>query len=517
MHSRKPIYALLVVGAILTAALTFFPYTLTVVERAGRRVTDAVHDRLPQATTQPAPQAADVPPPPAELPRFDVALWYSSRGEEPEKQGVLIESWDGQRVYASHNADTGFNPASLVKLTTTLYALRQLGPDYRFETHVYADGTIDPKSKELQGSIYLVGDDPSFTDYGAVLVAQELKARGVERVRDGVYVSPSFSFNFNQKPDDSAKNVADVMKLKQRETGVADPPKGQELFVVRSNPLREILLYMNAHSNNFVADHIGAKLGGPPAVVQFLVNELKLPADQVYLETNSGLYTNRMTPRGIITVVRALAEEAARRGMKLEDLLAVADCDHGTLRKRMDGTGYECAVVGKTGTLTTTDGGMSNLAGIVNTQDAGPILFAILAQGNRIWEHKQMADQLLAEVVRDHPAAPVFDRDAQRRNLLPSSGLQADPQMYTRGMELAKNEREKQEKDDEQDDAADSKSRSKKGRADAEHGEAKSSAKDDRRSKSNAEGERQSKSSAKADRQSRQSARSGRQSRSTRR
>ncbi len=183
-----------------------------------------------------------------------------------------------------------------------------------------------------------------------------------------------------------------------------------------------------------------------------------------------------MTPRGITTVVRALAEEAARHQMKLEDLLAVADCDHGTLRKRMDGTGYECAVVAKTGTLTTTDGGMSNLAGVVETQDAGPVLFAILAQGNRIWEHKQMADQLLAEVVRDHPPAPVFDRNAPRRNLLPSSGLQADPQMYTRGMELAKNEREKQEKDDERADEEDSKRGSKKGRADAQHGEPKSEA-----------------------------------------
>jgi hypothetical protein len=196
-----------------------------------------------------------------------------------------------------------------------------------------------------------------------------------------------------------------------------------------------------------------------------------------------------MTPRGIITVVRALADEAARHGMKLEDLLAVASCDHGTLRRRMDGTGYECAVVGKTGTLTTTDGGMSNLAGIVNTQDEGPVLFAILAQGNRIWEHKQMADQLLAEVVHDHPAAPVFNHDDARRNLLPSSSLQAEPQMYTRGIELAKTEREKKEESDEQADEVESKS--KKEKSNAQHGEAK----DKREAKS--KGDSKSKAEAK--------------------
>jgi D-alanyl-D-alanine carboxypeptidase/D-alanyl-D-alanine-endopeptidase (penicillin-binding protein 4) len=468
LHSRKPVYALVAVGALLTAALTFFPYTLTVVEQAGRRVASAVEQRLPAGTSQAAPSADAVAPPPATLPRFDVALWYSSRGEEPEKQGVLVQSWDGREVYASHNADTQFNPASLVKLTTTLFALRRLGADHRFATHVYADGAVDPRTKTLQGSLYLVGDDPSFTDYGAVVIAQELKARGIEHVRDKILATPEFSFNFNEKPDDSAKNAANVMKLGQKETGAAEAPAGAELFTVYSNPLREILLYMNAHSVNFVADRIGEKLGGPAATAQFLVEELKLPPDEVYLETNSGLYTNRMTPRGLVTVVRALAEEAGRHGMKLEDLMAVADCDHGTLRRRMEGTGYECAVVGKTGTLTTTDGGMSNLAGVVYTRDAGAVIFAILAQGNRIWEHKQMADQLLAEVVRDHPAAPLSEPTAPRRGLLPSAGLRAEPQMYTRKTEVGKTEREKAEEDDDAADAEESASRKGKGKTAAD-------------------------------------------------
>ncbi|MCA1630668.1 MAG: D-alanyl-D-alanine carboxypeptidase [Acidobacteria bacterium] len=464
MHSRKPVYALVIVGALITAALTFFPYTLTVVEQASRRVAGAVERRLPGGDVPP-PNADAVEPPPATLPRFDVSLWYSSRGEEPEKQGVLVESWDGRQVYASHNADTQFNPASLVKLATTLFALRRLGADHRFETHVYADGAVDPKTKTLQGSLYLVGDDPSFTDYGAVLVAQELKARGIEHVRDRILATPNFSFNFNEKPDVSAKYTADVMKLGQKETGAAEASAGAELFTVYSNPLREILLYMNAHSVNFVADRIGEKLGGPAATVQFLVEELKLPPEEVYLETNSGLYTNRMTPRGIVTVVRALAEEAARHGMKLEDLLAVARCDHGTLRRRMEGTGYECAVVGKTGTLTTTDGGMSNLAGVVYTRDAGTVLFAVLAQGTRIWEHKQMADQLLAEVVRDHAAAPLSEPTAPRRSLLPSASLRAEPQMYTRKIEVEKTEREKAEEDDDAAEAAESAARKEKGKA----------------------------------------------------
>jgi D-alanyl-D-alanine carboxypeptidase len=88
----------------------------------------------------------------------------------------------------------------------------------------------------------------------------------------------------------------------------------------------------------------------------------------------------------------------------------------------MEGTGFECSLVGKTGTLTTTDGGMSNLAGVVFTKEGEPILFAILAQGNRIWEHKQMTDQLLAETMNGRQPAPLLEAGT-RRQLLPPNNL----------------------------------------------------------------------------------------------
>jgi D-alanyl-D-alanine carboxypeptidase/D-alanyl-D-alanine-endopeptidase (penicillin-binding protein 4) len=226
------------------------------------------------------------------------------------------------------------------------------------------------------------------------------------------------------------------MQLKESATGMEEA-KGTELFALYSNPMREILLYMNAHSNNFVADRIGAFLGGPQAIVRALVEDLKLPPEQVSLETASGLYNNRMTPRGVLVVIKALVEEGQRQGLKPEDLLPVVGCDWGTVRRRMEGTGYECSLVGKTGTLTTTDGGMSNLAGVVFTKDSGLILFAILAQGNRIWEHKQMADQLLAETINGHTPAPLMDTET-RRQLLPPNSLRVEQKSEVRGQKLVK-------------------------------------------------------------------------------
>ena len=419
MNTRKPVIALLVLGALVIAVLTAFPYTLTLARRAGARVADAAVRQL--APTSDPSFEAEINRPPE--PAFDVATWYATRGEELERHGVLIETYDGRQVFAAHNADTSYNPASLVKLATTFVALKRLGKDYRFETRIFVDGQIDTQKKTLRGDLYLDGGDPSFGDVSAVRVARELKARSIEHVEGKVLVTSRFSFNVSEKPEDSAKFAAKVMQLKEKETGVADGPQGRQLFVLRSYPLSDVLLYMNAHSVNFIAHRLGELLGGAEGVAQVVRAELQLPPEQVQLETTSGLYNNRMTPRTLVAVMHALVEEARRQGLKPEDILPVASCDAGTLRRRMAGTAFEGAVVGKTGTLTDQDGGMSNLGGLVYTRDEGVILFVILAQGQRIWDNKQMADQLLAEALATHQPAVICQPDDSRRHLLPQDDL----------------------------------------------------------------------------------------------
>jgi D-alanyl-D-alanine carboxypeptidase len=103
--------------------------------------------------------------------------------------------------------------------------------------------------------------------------------------------------------------------------------------------------------------------------------------------------------------------------------MPVASDDAGTLRRRLTGTGLEGAVVGKTGTLTSeVDGGMSSLGGLVYTQDAGIVLFAILDQGNRISDHRQMEDQLLADAIKSQ-AIPQPVTAPTPRQLLPTASL----------------------------------------------------------------------------------------------
>jgi len=76
-------------------------------------------------------------------------------------QGVLAETLDGATI-AAQAADEKFNPASSVKLATTLVALQTLGPDHKFVTGVWAAGAIDKSTGTLTGDLVVTGRDPSF-------------------------------------------------------------------------------------------------------------------------------------------------------------------------------------------------------------------------------------------------------------------------------------------------------------------------------------------------------------------
>lgn len=413
MNRRQPVLWLIACGLVVIGALTAAPQFFK-----ARAI-------IEEAATLVAPthlHAEEVAAEPVEVkPTFDAASWYASRGEGPESHGILVETLDGQRVFASLNADATFNPASLMKLATSLTALKRLGANYRFQTSVFIEVEAGAKGASA-ARLYVKGDDPTFGDAGANLIASELKKRHIERLSE-VMVSPAFCFNFSGKPEEAADRLAKVLKLGSPQTSVGDEAGGQLLITINSNPLSDILLYMNARSSNFMAERIGALIGGAEGVRRFLIDELKLPTEQVTVATVSGREHNRLTPRELLTVIRALIEEARRQGLEPVDIMPVASDDAGTLRRRLAGTGLEGAVVAKTGTLTAeVDGGMASLAGIVYTKDQGVIVFAIMDQGNRIWDNRQLEDQLLAEIVTSQATPQVIASPTPRR-LLPSANV----------------------------------------------------------------------------------------------
>ncbi len=126
--------------------------------------------------------------------------------------GVLIVDPERGDTLYSHNAGKLFMPASNQKLLTGAVALTQLGPDFRFSTTVYADGSV--ANGTLQGNLRVVGmGDPSLSDAMAgqamkpmLAMADSLAARGIRHISGqlvpGGDTFPDASYGFGWSWDD---------------------------------------------------------------------------------------------------------------------------------------------------------------------------------------------------------------------------------------------------------------------------------------------------------------------------
>ena len=125
---------------------------------------------------------------------------------------------------------------------------------------------------------------------------------------------------------------------------------------------------------------MGAAIGSP-ADLAAMLNERLGPDAPVRLSTTSGLGENRLTPRQIVAMLRGFRETAESLGLRVESLLPVSGCDPGTVTATFPAlaSGPNAgALVGKTGTLTSTDGGVTSLAGFLRTSE-GEFVFCVAA------------------------------------------------------------------------------------------------------------------------------------------
>jgi D-alanyl-D-alanine carboxypeptidase/D-alanyl-D-alanine-endopeptidase (penicillin-binding protein 4) len=333
----------------------------------------------------------------------------------PGYSGVLVESVDG-KVVVETGSDIPFNPASNVKIATSYSVLKTFGPDYRFATNVWTDGSYEQATQTLHGNLYVSGRDPMFGYEHAVTLANELNKIGIRTIEGDLIVTDNFAMNYNTSPSvasktlfstfDSAKRsglatrvwesyLINSGKLSLSNTAVPSvaftgdvyvqsmPSNAKLLFTHESAPMREIVKVMMCYSNNFIAERLGDVVGGPYAVARVAQQNLGIPPAEMYLQTASGLGSNRVTPTAMMKVLRGLRNELARYKLTFADIMPVAGRDKGTLENRFDTDFSSGSVIGKTGTLGNTDGGVSSLSGEINTR-SGKLLFVIFNQRGNV-------------------------------------------------------------------------------------------------------------------------------------
>ncbi len=106
-------------------------------------------------------------------------------------QGVLIKSLKTGATLYEHNADLVFIPASNMKLLVSATALDRLGPDFTYQTGLYATGKVSAKGV-LEGSVVLKGaGDPVLETADLDDLVRQVKARGISKIRGDVIVDDS--------------------------------------------------------------------------------------------------------------------------------------------------------------------------------------------------------------------------------------------------------------------------------------------------------------------------------------
>jgi serine-type D-Ala-D-Ala carboxypeptidase/endopeptidase (penicillin-binding protein 4) len=342
------------------------------------------------------------------------------RGLNLDKQGLFIESLDGSMVFADHLSDTGFNPASVIKVATSFAALHALGPDYRFKTAFYTVGTLNKKTRTLKGDLILEATgNPVLATADVTRLVRQLTKIGINRVTGSLIISGPFTYGQYYSSAKAVRALQSRLRtLGIRVTGPVKNGTAQGVLQAshESKSLRDILFLQNAHSSNPIAERLGEALGGPHAVEQFLIDHVGLEASQITITRTSGLDYNRITARGTVKLFRTLVQWLEVRGMQPQDILPVAGVDPGTLHARFNTVDYRGAVIGKTGSLPGTDGGVSALAGILYTRDQGPVLFAIFNNKGPVSMYRRLQDRLIKGMMTEFGGLPVVSASSHKSN-----------------------------------------------------------------------------------------------------
>lgn len=328
----------------------------------------------------------------------------------PGYSGILVQSLEGNVVVES-GADIPLNPASNVKVATSYAVLKTFGPDHRFMTNVWTDGSYEQETATIHGNLYVTGNDPVFSFEDATRLANELNRMGIRVIKGDLIVSDTFVMNYSSAVARSSRTLFTTMDAAKRSAaanrawGTYRIHSGQSgqlneipgvtftgdvyvqpmpsslrlLFTHESAPMREIVKVMMSYSNNFLSERLGDTVGGPYAVARIVQQDTGSTPAEFSIQTASGLGINRVTATAMMRLLRTLRSQLSGWKMTFSDIMPVAGMDDGTLIGRFATDFSRGSVIGKTGTLNNTDNGVSALSGEIHTRQ-GTFLFVIFNQ-----------------------------------------------------------------------------------------------------------------------------------------
>lgn len=120
-----------------------------------------------------------------------VALALSQAGIPDSHVAAVVQDIDAAEPSLLHGGERALNPASVMKLITTLAVLDTFGPAHTFKTRVLLDGPL--RDGVLDGRLILQGGgDPALTRERFWRLLREIRARGVREIRGDVLIDSSY-------------------------------------------------------------------------------------------------------------------------------------------------------------------------------------------------------------------------------------------------------------------------------------------------------------------------------------
>jgi D-alanyl-D-alanine carboxypeptidase/D-alanyl-D-alanine-endopeptidase (penicillin-binding protein 4) len=364
----------------------------------------------------------------------ELAFALTGPGLNPNRTSALAVDLSSGRVVFAHRQRLAVAPASTEKLLVAFSALVRLGPGYRFATEVTGDGEL--AGREWRGDLFFVGGgDPTLAASDLDRLAAQLRTWGIRRVTGAVVADETWfdrrrdapgwppGFLGEESPPLSALAVDRAESwprlapalaaataldgaLERRGITVARSPRAGkahgDLFPLArdlSEPLIEIVRFMNRESDNYTAELLLKQLGAAAGtagtsaagalVVREVLTEAGIPRLGLRVADGSGLSRlDRLSAATLVALLQAAERDPTIRDAFLSSL-AVAGVS-GTLEDRLSRRPTFGRVIAKTGTTRIS----SSLAGFVR----GRYAFAVLHSGSPVptWEARAAQDRFVA-------------------------------------------------------------------------------------------------------------------------
>lgn len=338
------------------------------------------------------------------------------------------------------NVDIKIRLASVTKLVTTLWAIDELGPEYRYETklfikgaHLHIQGSFDPFMSN-EKMLFLISqlNTLGYTHFDKItydkniqifpnaqvhtdpypLITRDSNGKNLKQYFNTASWSNVFKAEYDRlaslaKKDRFLQSVdmsVDTIEFSEKNplvTDVTAVPEDVKVLTLASPKLYKYLKETNVKSNNYSSHTIFLDLGGAAKFEKYLADKFSLTTDKIKLWNGNGLPTilsgvrkdNYATCAIMTDLIASLKESIERQGMEIEDVIAVPGSDAGTFANRLNSSDLKNTFVAKTGTLMHT----STLSGAMNTTK-GFSFFGIFNQSTDIVGSKNVQNAMVKSI-----------------------------------------------------------------------------------------------------------------------